>query len=68
MALVVSGRVSFEIVQKAAVAGFELLIGVSAPTSLGIETARQFGLTLVAFSRGESFNVYAGSDRLLSEA
>jgi FdhD protein len=65
-ALVVSGRISFEIVQKAVTAGFELLIGVSAPTSLAIETAHQLNLSLVGFSRGESFNVYAGGERLVS--
>lgn len=66
-ALIVSGRVSFEIVQKAAVAGVELVIGVSAPSSLAIETARGMNLTLVGFSRPGSFNVYAGRTWVAAE-
>ncbi len=60
-ALVVSGRVSFEIVQKAAVAGFEMVIGMSAPSSLAIETAARLGMTLVGFARPHSFNTYSGA-------
>ena len=59
--LVVSGRTSFEIVQKAAVAGIPAVVGVSAPSSLAIQTAERAGLLLVGFCRGEAFNVYAGS-------
>jgi FdhD protein len=62
--LLVSGRVSFEIVQKAATAGIPILCAVSAPTDLAIETAERLGMTLVGFLRGESFNVYAGAERL----
>jgi FdhD protein len=63
--LVVSGRTSFEIVQKAVVAGFAALVSVSAPTSMAVATATRAGLTLVGFSRGPSFNVYAGAGRIV---
>lgn len=62
--LCVSGRVSFEIVQKAAVGRFPILIAVSAPSSLAVDTARRLGLTLIAFARGPRANVYAGPERL----
>jgi FdhD protein len=60
----VSGRVSFEIVQKAATAGIPILCAVSAPTDLAIATAERLAMTLVGFLRGGSFNVYAGAARL----
>ena len=63
--LIVSGRVSFEIVQKAAVAGIPVVGGVSAASSLAAELADELGLTVVGFLRGESCNVYAGAGRLL---
>ncbi len=63
--LVVSGRVSFEIVQKAAVAGLPLLAAVSAPSSLAVQTAKHLGVTLAAFVRGDSFNVYSHAERLV---
>ncbi len=62
--LMVSGRVSFEIVQKAAVAGIPVICAVSAPSSLAVEAAERLGLTLVGFLRGDSFNVYAHPERL----
>jgi FdhD protein len=62
--LVVSGRQSFEIVQKAAVAGIGAIVGVSAPSSLAVELAGSLGMLLVGFARGDAFNVYAGSARL----
>ncbi|MCK6537651.1 MAG: formate dehydrogenase accessory sulfurtransferase FdhD [Polyangiaceae bacterium] len=62
--LVVSGRSSFEIVQKAAVAGFAALVSVSAPTSMAVATAERASLTLIGFSRGGAFNVYAGAGRV----
>jgi FdhD protein len=57
--LLVSGRVSFELTQKAVMAGVPILAAVSAPSSLAVELATESGLTLVAFLRGESMNVYA---------
>ena len=62
--LMVSGRVSFEIVQKAAVAGIPIVCAVSAPSDLAIETAERLGVTLVGFLRGEGFNVYAHDGRI----
>lgn len=63
-ALVVSGRSSFEIVQKAAVAGIPIVAAVSAASSLAIEMARRANVTLVGFTRGDTFTVYAGEGRL----
>jgi FdhD protein len=62
--LIVSGRVSFEIVQKAAVAGIPIVCAVSAPSDLAIETAERLGVTLVGFLRGDGFNVYAHDARV----
>jgi FdhD protein len=62
--LMVSGRVSFEIVQKAAVAGIPILCAVSAPSDLAIEAADRLGVTLVGFLRGDGFNVYAHDERI----
>jgi FdhD protein len=62
--LLVSGRVSFEIVQKAAVAGIPILCAVSAPSSLAVEAADRLGQTVVGFLRGDRFNVYTHPERV----
>ena len=62
--LVVSGRVSFEIVQKAAVAGIPILCAVSAPSSLAVEAAARFGQTVVGFLRDDRFNLYTHPERI----
>lgn len=63
--LVVSGRQSFEIVQKAAMARVLGVVGVSAPSSLAVELARSLGMLLVGFARNDTFNIYAGEDSVL---
>jgi FdhD protein len=63
--LVVSSRVSFEIVQKAVAAGVAGIVAVSAPSSLAVDLAREYGLLLAGLVRGETLNIYAG-DELVS--
>ena len=63
--LLVSGRASFEILQKSTVAGLPVVCAVSAPSHLAVDVARRFGVTLIGFLRGERLNVYAGAQRMM---
>ena len=65
--VMVSGRTSFEILQKCLMAGVPIVCAVSAPSSLAVAVAAEFGITLVGFLRGDRFNVYAGVERIQAE-
>ena len=60
-----SGRLSFELVQKTLMANIGLLMGVGAPTSLAIDLAKRFDMTLIGFVKSDSFNIYCGESRIL---
>lgn len=62
--VMVSGRSSFEILQKCLQAGVPIVCAISAPSSLAVDVAREFGITLVGFLRGEKFNLYSGQERI----
>ncbi|MEL7185937.1 MAG: formate dehydrogenase accessory sulfurtransferase FdhD [Pseudomonadota bacterium] len=64
MGLLVSGRASFELMQKALMCGMPLLAAVSAPSSLAVRLAEEFDVTLVGFLRGDTFNIYSGGERV----
>jgi FdhD protein len=64
--LFLSGRVSFEMMQKALAAGIPMVAAISAPTSLAVEFARESNQTLVGFVRGETMNIYAGAERIVT--
>jgi FdhD protein len=62
--MVVSGRASFEVVQKAVAAGVPILVAVGAPSSLAVDLAARFGQTLIGFARGGGFNIYTVPERV----
>ena len=65
LGLLVSGRTSFELMQKTLVAGMPLLAAVSAPSSLAVQLAKEFNMSLIGFLRGDTFNIYAGEERII---
>jgi FdhD protein len=62
--LLMSSRASFELVQKAVMANISIIVTIGAPSSLAIQTAEQFGITLIGFLRNDSFNIYTGKERI----
>ena len=65
LGMVISGRIGFEIVQKAIVAGIPIIVAVGAPSSLSVELAEEYGMTLCGFVKKDRFNVYSGTERVV---
>ena len=63
--LLMSSRASFELIQKAVMANIHIIVTIGAPSSLAVQTAEQFGITLIGFLRNESFNIYTGKERII---